>query len=56
MAGGLHFNQPSEELTHVVMGDTDQETKTFLAKATHRSVKTTELLLDTFSRCILHFG
>lgn len=47
MAGGLHFNQPSEELTHVVMGETDQETKTFLAKAAHRLVRTTELLLDT---------
>uniref|UniRef100_A0A8K9UDQ2 DNA topoisomerase II binding protein 1 n=1 Tax=Oncorhynchus mykiss TaxID=8022 RepID=A0A8K9UDQ2_ONCMY len=51
MAGGLHFNQPSEELTHVVMGDTDQETKTFLAKATHRPhVVTVQWLLDSFSR------
>uniref|UniRef100_A0A674AS92 DNA topoisomerase II binding protein 1 n=1 Tax=Salmo trutta TaxID=8032 RepID=A0A674AS92_SALTR len=51
MAGGLHFNQPSEELTHVVMGETDQETKTFLAKATHRPhVVTVQWLLDSFSR------
>uniref|UniRef100_A0A8C8CSU8 BRCT domain-containing protein n=1 Tax=Oncorhynchus tshawytscha TaxID=74940 RepID=A0A8C8CSU8_ONCTS len=51
MAGGLHFNQPSEELTHVVMGETDQETKTFLAKATHRPhVVTVQWLLDSFTR------
>ncbi|XP_045077112.1 DNA topoisomerase 2-binding protein 1-A-like isoform X1 [Coregonus clupeaformis] len=51
MAGGLHFNQPSEELTHVVMGETDQDTKTFLAKATHRPhVVTVQWLLDSFSR------
>lgn len=36
-AGGLRFNQPSEELTHVVMGELDQELKTFLTKAAHRS-------------------
>lgn len=35
-AGGLHFNQPSEELTHVVMGDLDQDLKTFISKANHR--------------------
>lgn len=37
MAGGLRFNQPSEELTHVVMGELDQDLKNFLSKATHRS-------------------
>lgn len=36
-AGGLRFNQPSEELTHVVMGELDQDLKSFLSKATHRS-------------------
>lgn len=36
-AGGLRFNQPSEELTHVVMGELDQDLKNFLSKATHRS-------------------
>lgn len=35
-AGGLRFNQPSEELTHVVMGELDQDLKNFLTKATHR--------------------
>ncbi|XP_041718089.1 DNA topoisomerase 2-binding protein 1-A [Coregonus clupeaformis] len=51
MAGGLRLNQPSEDLTHVVMGDQDQDTKTFLAKATHRPhVVTVQWLLDSFSR------
>lgn len=36
-AGGLRFNQPSEELTHVVMGELDQDFNNFLSKATHRS-------------------
>lgn len=36
-AGGLRFNQPSEELTHVVMGEVDQDLKIFLSKASHRS-------------------
>lgn len=36
-AGGLRFNQPSEELTHVVMGELDQDLQSFVSKATHRS-------------------
>lgn len=36
-AGGLRFNEPSEELTHVVMGELDQDLKSFISKATHRS-------------------
>uniref|UniRef100_A0A4W5MGE4 DNA topoisomerase II binding protein 1 n=1 Tax=Hucho hucho TaxID=62062 RepID=A0A4W5MGE4_9TELE len=51
MAGGLRLNQPSEDLTHVVMGDQDEDTKTFLAKATRRPhVVTVQWLLDSFSR------
>ncbi|XP_029570513.1 LOW QUALITY PROTEIN: DNA topoisomerase 2-binding protein 1-A-like [Salmo trutta] len=51
IAGGLLLNQPSEDLTHVVMGDQDEDTKTFLAKATHRPhVVTVQWLLDSFSR------
>lgn len=48
-AGGLHFNQPSQDLTHIVMGETDQGVKVFLEKATHRSVyiKLTHLKRDT---------
>lgn len=36
-AGGLRFNQLSEELTHIVMADPDPDIKNFLTKATHRS-------------------
>lgn len=36
-AGGLRFNQPSEDLTHVVMGELDTDLKNFVSKATHRS-------------------
>ncbi|KAM9552229.1 DNA topoisomerase 2-binding protein 1-A-like isoform 3-T3 [Salvelinus alpinus] len=51
IAGGLRLNQPSKDLTHVVMGDQDEDTKTFLAKATHRPhVVTVQWLLDSFSR------
>uniref|UniRef100_A0A7N6BGM3 BRCT domain-containing protein n=1 Tax=Anabas testudineus TaxID=64144 RepID=A0A7N6BGM3_ANATE len=50
-AGGLRFNQPSEELTHVVMGELDQDLKNFLSKATHRPhVVTVQWLLDSFSK------
>ncbi|XP_076868343.1 DNA topoisomerase 2-binding protein 1 [Brachyhypopomus gauderio] len=50
-AGGLRFNQPGEELTHIVMGDADQDVKNFLAKAAHRPhVVTVHWLLDTCSR------
>ncbi|XP_042255809.1 DNA topoisomerase 2-binding protein 1 [Thunnus maccoyii] len=54
-AGGLRFNQPSEELTHLVMGELDQELKNFLSKATHRPhVVTVQWLLDSFSKgCLL---
>ncbi|XP_060921144.1 DNA topoisomerase 2-binding protein 1 [Labrus mixtus] len=50
-AGGLRFNQPSEELTHVVMGELDLELKNFLSKATHRPhVVTVQWLLDSFNK------
>lgn len=50
-AGGLRFNQPSEELTHVVMGELDQDLKNFLSKATHRPhVVTVQWLLDSFNK------
>ncbi|XP_037612697.1 DNA topoisomerase 2-binding protein 1 isoform X1 [Sebastes umbrosus] len=50
-AGGLRFNQPSEELTHVVMGELDQDLKNFLFKATHRPhVVTVQWLLDSFNK------
>uniref|UniRef100_A0A4W4ETD9 BRCT domain-containing protein n=1 Tax=Electrophorus electricus TaxID=8005 RepID=A0A4W4ETD9_ELEEL len=47
-AGGLRFNQPGEELTHIVMGEVDQDVKNFLAKAVHRPhVVTVQWLLDS---------
>ncbi|XP_070842660.1 DNA topoisomerase 2-binding protein 1 [Chaetodon trifascialis] len=50
-AGGLRFNQPSEELTHVVMGELDQDLKSFLSKAAHRPhVVTVQWLLNSFSK------
>ncbi|XP_028289233.1 DNA topoisomerase 2-binding protein 1 isoform X2 [Parambassis ranga] len=51
VAGGLRFNQPSEELTHVVMGELDQDIKNFFSKATHRPyIVTVQWLLDSFSK------
>ncbi|KAF5901790.1 DNA topoisomerase 2-binding protein 1 isoform X1, partial [Clarias magur] len=49
-AGGLHFNQLGEELTHIVMGEPDQDVKSFLAKASHRPhIVTVQWLLESFS-------
>ncbi|XP_054621480.1 DNA topoisomerase 2-binding protein 1 isoform X2 [Dunckerocampus dactyliophorus] len=55
VAGGLRFNQPSEKLTHVVMGELDQDLKNFLSKASHRPhVVTVQWLLDSFTKgCLL---
>lgn len=50
-AGGLRFNQPSEELTHVVMGEPDTDLKNFVSKAAHRPhVVTVQWLLDSFTK------
>lgn len=49
-AGGLRFNQPTQELTHIVMGEADQGIKAFLDNATHRPhIVTVQWLLDSFS-------
>ncbi|XP_077481033.1 DNA topoisomerase 2-binding protein 1 isoform X2 [Stigmatopora argus] len=49
--GGLRFNQPREDLTHVVMGEPEEELKLFLSKATHRPhVVTLPWLLDGISK------
>ncbi|XP_017308606.1 DNA topoisomerase 2-binding protein 1 isoform X4 [Ictalurus punctatus] len=49
-AGGLHFNQLGEELTHIVMGEPDLDVKGFLTKAIHRPhIVTVQWLLDSFS-------
>ncbi|KAM4718821.1 DNA topoisomerase 2-binding protein 1 isoform 2-T2 [Anableps anableps] len=53
-AGGLRFNQPREDLTHVVVREVDQELQKFLSTATHRPhVVTTQWLLDCFSKGML---
>lgn len=50
-AGGLRFNQPSQDVTHIVMGEPDQGVKVFLEKATHRPhIVTVQWLLESFSR------
>lgn len=52
-AGGLRFNQPSEELSHVVMGELDQDLNNFLSKATHRSeLQSFTNLHDIYILCI----
>ncbi|XP_066543880.1 DNA topoisomerase 2-binding protein 1 isoform X2 [Amia ocellicauda] len=46
---GLRFNQLSEDLTHIIMGDEDEDVKQFLSKASHRPhVVTVKWLLDSF--------
>ncbi|XP_072307184.1 DNA topoisomerase 2-binding protein 1 [Eucyclogobius newberryi] len=50
-AGGLRFNQPSEELTHVVMGELDTDLKNFVSRASHRPhVVTVQWVLESFSK------
>ncbi|KAG7488805.1 hypothetical protein MATL_G00037920 [Megalops atlanticus] len=50
-AGGLRFSQPSEELTHVIMGEPDHDLISFLSKASRRPhVVTVQWLLDSFSK------
>nr|XP_015210452.1 PREDICTED: DNA topoisomerase 2-binding protein 1 [Lepisosteus oculatus] len=52
--GGLRFNQLGEELTHIIMGDGNEDVKQFLSKASHRPhVVTVKWLLESFSRCCL---
>ena len=50
-AGGLRFNQPSEELTHVVMGELDQDVNNFISKVTHRSEPQGFINCCNFSTC-----
>uniref|UniRef100_A0A3B5LZJ7 DNA topoisomerase II binding protein 1 n=1 Tax=Xiphophorus couchianus TaxID=32473 RepID=A0A3B5LZJ7_9TELE len=53
-AGGLRFNQPREDLTHVIVREVDQELQKFLSTATHRPhVVTAQWLLDCFSKGML---
>ncbi|KAM9826812.1 DNA topoisomerase 2-binding protein 1 [Neosynchiropus ocellatus] len=50
-AGGLRFNQPGKELTHVVMGELDQDLKNFISKESRRPhVVTVQWLLESATK------
>ncbi|XP_058878639.1 DNA topoisomerase 2-binding protein 1-A-like isoform X1 [Acipenser ruthenus] len=53
--GGLRFNQLSEDVTHIIMGEKDEEVNQFLSKASHRPhIVTVKWLLESFSKgCLL---
>ncbi|XP_061231007.1 DNA topoisomerase 2-binding protein 1 isoform X3 [Neopsephotus bourkii] len=49
--GGVRFNQLNEDVTHVILGENDEELKQFLDKTSHRPhVVTAKWLLDSFSK------
>ncbi|XP_074127309.1 DNA topoisomerase 2-binding protein 1-like isoform X2 [Sminthopsis crassicaudata] len=49
--GGVCFNQLSEDVTHVIVGDYDDELKQFLTKSTHRPhVVGAKWLLECFNK------
>ncbi|XP_062477870.1 DNA topoisomerase 2-binding protein 1 isoform X2 [Pezoporus occidentalis] len=49
--GGVRFNQLNEDVTHVILGENDEELKHFLDKMSHRPhVVTAKWLLDSFSK------
>ncbi|XP_065521632.1 DNA topoisomerase 2-binding protein 1 [Lathamus discolor] len=49
--GGVRFNQLNEDVTHVILGENDEELKHFLDKTSHRPhVVTAKWLLDSFSK------
>ncbi|KAM4705108.1 DNA topoisomerase 2-binding protein 1 [Rhinophrynus dorsalis] len=49
--GGVRFNQLTGDVTHVIVGENDDELKQFLNKADHRPhVLTVKWLLDCFSK------
>ncbi|XP_051818622.1 DNA topoisomerase 2-binding protein 1-like isoform X1 [Antechinus flavipes] len=50
-SGGVCFNQLSEDVTHVIVGDYDDELKQFLTKSTHRPhVVGAKWLLESFNK------
>ncbi|XP_033849176.3 DNA topoisomerase 2-binding protein 1-A-like isoform X1 [Acipenser ruthenus] len=53
--GGLRFNQLSEDVTHIIMGEKDEDVKQFLSKESHRPhIVTVKWLLESFSKgCLL---
>ncbi|XP_010144579.1 PREDICTED: DNA topoisomerase 2-binding protein 1 [Buceros rhinoceros silvestris] len=49
--GGVRFNQLNEDVTHVILGDNNDELKHFLDKTAHRPhVVTAKWLLESFSK------
>uniref|UniRef100_A0A8B9PBX6 DNA topoisomerase II binding protein 1 n=1 Tax=Apteryx owenii TaxID=8824 RepID=A0A8B9PBX6_APTOW len=52
--GGVRFNQLNEDVTHVILGEQNDELKHFLDKTTHRPhVVTAKWLLDSFRKGFL---
>uniref|UniRef100_A0A8C3KAI1 DNA topoisomerase II binding protein 1 n=1 Tax=Calidris pygmaea TaxID=425635 RepID=A0A8C3KAI1_9CHAR len=53
--GGVRFNQLNEDVTHVILGENNDELKHFLDKTAHRPhVVTAKWLLESFSKGYLH--
>ncbi|XP_075349429.1 DNA topoisomerase 2-binding protein 1 isoform X1 [Mycteria americana] len=53
--GGVRFNQLNEDVTHVILGENNDELKHFLDKTAHRPhVVTAKWLLESFSKGHLH--
>ncbi|XP_013158549.1 DNA topoisomerase 2-binding protein 1 isoform X1 [Falco peregrinus] len=53
--GGIRFNQLNEDVTHVILGESNDELKHFLDKTTHRPhIVTAKWLLESFSKGYLH--
>ncbi|NXJ83930.1 TOPB1 protein, partial [Trogon melanurus] len=54
--GGVRFNQLNEDVTHVILGEHNDELKHFLDKTAHRlpHVVTAKWLLESFSKGYLH--
>uniref|UniRef100_A0A8C5PMP1 DNA topoisomerase II binding protein 1 n=1 Tax=Leptobrachium leishanense TaxID=445787 RepID=A0A8C5PMP1_9ANUR len=49
--GGVRFNQLTADVTHIIVGENDEELKQFLNKTDHRPyVLTVKWLLDSFSK------
>nr|AAP03894.2 Xmus101 [Xenopus laevis] len=49
--GGVRFNQLTGDVTHIIVGETDEELKQFLNKTQHRPyVLTVKWLLDSFAK------
>ncbi|XP_027604368.2 DNA topoisomerase 2-binding protein 1 [Pipra filicauda] len=53
--GGVRFNQLNEDVTHVILGENNDELKHFLDKTAHRPhIVTAKWLLESYSKGYLH--